>query len=130
MKVQDDMNALPKAQALSKGFAKAKAAAKLFLFALMLTVLGCLATVSDGFAAPPVARLAHSAVVQVDWQYPQQLPRRFRNHCAVQIFSGRPYCSDHCGFDSQFYFCSQQSFGCCRVGFGYCDWSGLLRCAP
>ena len=44
--------------------------------------------------------------------------------------AGRPYCSDHCGFDYQFYFCSRDSFGCCRIGFGYCDWNGLLRCHP
>lgn len=67
-------------------------------------------------------------LIQVDWQVPQSLPRRFRNHCANDPFSGRPYCSDHCGSDYQFYFCSRHSFGCCRVGFGYCDWTGLLRC--
>ena len=69
-------------------------------------------------------------LVQVDWQGPLSLPPRFRNHCAVDVLTGRPYCSDHCGFNYQFYFCSHQSFGCCRVGYGYCDWTGLLRCAP
>jgi hypothetical protein len=68
------------------------------------------------------------SLIQVDWQVPQSLPRRFRNHCGYDPFSGRPYCSDHCGADYQFYFCSRHSFGCCRVGFGYCDWTGLLRC--
>jgi hypothetical protein len=77
-----------------------------------------------------VAPAVDVPVIQVDWQAPQSLPRRFRNHCASDPFSGRPYCSDHCGSDYQFYFCSRQSFGCCRVGFGYCDWSGLLRCHP
>lgn len=110
MKVLDDMKALA--------------------LTLAVAVLGCLAAASISFAAPPMAPLPRTPIIQVDWQYPWQLPRRFRNHCAVHIFSGRPYCSDHCGFDDQFYYCSPQSFGCCRVGFGYCDWSGLLRCAP
>jgi hypothetical protein len=25
-------------------------------------------------------------------------------------------------------YCSEASFGCCHVGRGYCDPSGLLRC--
>ena len=54
----------------------------------------------------------------------------FCNHCAYDSFSGRAYCSDHCGFDYQFYYCSPLSYGCCHLGFGYCDWSGLLRCHP
>ena len=58
------------------------------------------------------------------------LPRRFRNHCSYDSYSGRSYCSDHCGFDYQFYYCSPLSYGCCHLGFGYCDWSGLLRCHP
>ena len=69
-------------------------------------------------------------VVRVDWQEPMQLPPRYRNHCRAENFTGRPYCSDHCGIDSQFFYCSQASFGCCRLGHGYCDWDGLLRCAP
>jgi hypothetical protein len=32
-----------------------------------------------------------------------------------------PCCSDHCGSDYQFYYCSEASFGCCRIG------GGLLR---
>jgi hypothetical protein len=69
-------------------------------------------------------------VIQVDWQEPLSLPRRFRNHCFNDAFNGRPYCADHCGPGYQIYFCSPQSFGCCRLGFGYCDWNGLLRCHP
>jgi hypothetical protein len=68
--------------------------------------------------------------MRADWQVPRALPPRFRNHCAYDRFSGRPYCSDHCGFEYQFYYCSHRSFGCCRLGFGYCDWNGLLRCHP
>jgi hypothetical protein len=111
MKARDDM----------KGFGLAPA------FAL----LGFLATASVGVAASPiVSPPLHPPVIQVDWQGPLSLPPRFRNHCAIDTFSGRPYCSDHCGFDYQFYYCSRQSFGCCRIGFGYCDWNGLLRCHP
>jgi hypothetical protein len=98
--------------------------------ALAFAVLGCLAVTSVGLAAPPIASPPRIAVIQADWQGPLSLPRRFRNHCAIDTFSGRPYCSDHCGFDYQFYYCSPPSFGCCRIGFGYCDWSGLLRCHP
>jgi hypothetical protein len=68
-------------------------------------------------------------LVAVDWQYPQALPRAFRNHCHFDG-EGRFYCSNHCGLDYQFYYCTPASFGCCRPGFGYCDWNGHLRCAP
>ena len=79
-------------------------------------------------AAPAAGPLSASPVVHADWQGPLSLPPRFRNHCAIDSASGRPYCSDHCGFEYQFYYCTQLSFGCCRIGFGYCDWRGLLRC--
>jgi hypothetical protein len=65
-----------------------------------------------------------------DWQGPAELPRRYRNHCSFDVTHGRYYCSNHCGFDYQFYYCSQGSFGCCRIGVGYCGWDGLLRCRP
>jgi hypothetical protein len=73
---------------------------------------------------------APTGIVRVDWQTPLQLPRRFRNHCAVENFTGRPYCSNHCGNDYQFYYCSQVSFGCCHIGRGYCQRGELLRCTP
>jgi hypothetical protein len=83
------------------------------------------------FAAPTAPAVPPPSLVQqVDWQTPGQLPRRLRNHCAYDVESGRPYCSDHCGFNYQVYACSPGSFGCCRPGFGYCDWRGLLRCHP
>jgi hypothetical protein len=69
-------------------------------------------------------------LIRVDWQDPQSLPPRFRNHCTYENFTGRPYCSNHCGADYQFYFCSLDSFGCCHLGHGYCDFNGLLRCHP
>jgi hypothetical protein len=85
--------------------------------------------------SPPGARafeILHSGdgIVRVDWQYPAQLPRLFRNHCSYQYFDGRPYCSSHCGADYQFYYCTEISSGCCHLGRGYCDWRGALRCHP
>ncbi len=68
-------------------------------------------------------------VVRVDWQDPRLLSRRFRNHCTTDGW-GRPYCENHCGRGYEFYFCSSESFGCCHVGYGYCDWHGHLRCHP
>ncbi len=94
---------------------------------LACAALACLAWASVADAAG-VRAPARGLLVRADWQSPQALPRRFRNHCLFD--RGRLYCSDHCGFGYQFYYCSRRSFGCCRVGFGYCDWSGLLRCAP
>jgi hypothetical protein len=95
---------------------------------LALAVPALLASASL-FPAAAWVRLPPSGPrVEVDWQSPQLLPPRFRNHCVYG--RGRFYCSDHCGFDYQLYYCSRESFGCCRVGFGYCGWDGLLRCAP
>lgn len=73
----------------------------------------------------PLAR----PLIAADWQAPLSLPRRLRNHCHFDG-EGRFYCSNHCGLDYQIYFCSPASFGCCRPGYGYCDWKGHLRCAP
>jgi hypothetical protein len=95
-----------------------------------------LAFMSSASAAPAVETSftpVGSLVVPVnwlDWQGPDQLPPRFRNHCTVENFTNRPYCSDHCGADYQFFFCSPASFGCCHLGHGYCDWNGVLRCHP
>jgi hypothetical protein len=61
---------------------------------------------------------------------PESLPPHFRNHCTFDVIRGRWSCSNHCGLDYQFYFCSPASFGCCHPGYGYCDWNGSLRCAP
>jgi hypothetical protein len=97
---------------------------------ITLVLLATLAIVDVGYRAPISRPATADAIIQVDWQGPLSLPPRLRNHCATDVFSGRPYCSDHCGFQYQVYYCSPQSFGCCRVGFGYCDWNGLLRCHP
>jgi len=69
-------------------------------------------------------------LIRVDWQDPNSLPPHFRNHCSFDVNHGRWSCSNHCGIDYQFYFCSPASFGCCHPGYGYCDWNGSLRCAP
>jgi hypothetical protein len=69
-------------------------------------------------------------LTRVDWQEPTSLPPHFRNHCSFDVNHGRWSCSNHCGLDYQFYFCSPASFGCCHPGYGYCDWNGSLRCAP
>ena len=95
-----------------------------------LALTGGIVGMSPCGAAPGTGRLPASPVVEADWQGPPALPPRFRNHCAIDAASGRPYCSDHCGFEHQFYYCTQKSFGCCRIGFGYCDWRGQLRCNP
>jgi hypothetical protein len=99
---------------------------KTFALAVLFCVVWCCACP----AAEDVVLPEGAALMRIDWQEPQQLPRRFRNHCANDSVSGRRYCSDHCGHEYQFYVCSRQSFGCCRISFGYCDWRGLLRCHP
>jgi len=83
----------------------------------------CAGTVSEALPA-------RGSVILVDWQYPQSLPPRYRNHCSSEYFTGRPYCSNHCGSDYQFFYCSEGSFGCCHLGRGYCDINGVLRCSP
>ncbi len=103
---------------------------KTLFFAFALAALGGFATASAAPAAAPVALSSAATLLRVDWQDPQALPRHLRNHCYTDTFSGRPYCSDHCGAEYQVYSCSPHSFGCCRVGYGYCDWNGLLRCHP
>lgn len=96
---------------------------------LAFAFLACLAG-NTIVAAPIIPVPTPKLVIRADWQEPQSLPRRLRNHCGGDVFSGRPYCSDHCGFGYQVYYCSRVSFGCCRLGFGYCDWRGVLRCSP
>jgi hypothetical protein len=100
------------------------------LKALALAVLAAAVSAPAARAGEMNISPASGLVVRVDWQAPEQLPPRFRNHCTVENFTSRPYCSDHCGIDYQFYFCSEASFGCCHLGHGYCDWNGVLRCHP
>ena len=98
--------------------------------AVTLALLTCVCWTSacraGGADMAPTAGL----YIHADWQEPSFLPPRFRNHCTFENFTGRPYCSDHCGSDYQVFYCSEGSFGCCRLGHGYCDFNGLLRCSP
>ncbi len=97
--------------------------------AAMLAGLAHAGTIAVGPARLGDATGARAPVVRVDWQDPQLLPPRFRNHCTSDGW-GRPYCENHCGRGYAFYFCSPDSFGCCHIGYGYCDWHGHLRCHP
>ena len=54
------------------------------------------------------------------------LPRQNQNHCGYHF--GHFVCADHCGADYQVYSCSKLSTGCCRIGYGYCDGAGHVRC--
>jgi hypothetical protein len=97
----------------------------------MLAAVLCLLVIASPTArAFEIVRPGDDGFTRADWQYPPQLPPRFRNHCTFEYFDGRPYCSNHCGIDYQFYYCSEISFGCCHLGRGYCDWRGALRCHP
>lgn len=109
-----------------KDFARTTA----LFWTLALALLAAGGPAAATMPAVPALATSSSAIVHADWQEPRDLPRRFRNHCSIDTFTRRSYCSDHCGFDYQFFYCSPGSFGCCRVGFGYCDWSGQLRCHP
>ena len=62
------------------------------------------------------------------WAAMPSLPRRHQNHCGYR--DGHYVCADHCGVDYQIYYCSRTATGCCRVGHGYCDDTGKLRCSP
>jgi hypothetical protein len=95
-----------------------------------LAVLASIAWASVCAAGEPGYSPLNRLLLQSDWQDPSDLPRRFRNHCSFDVTHARYYCSDHCGIDYQFYYCSNKSFGCCHIGVGYCDWDGLLRCRP
>ena len=99
-------------------------AVRAFLLGLLLSA----GTVS--FAEADWMNPGSGLLIRTDWQLPEQLPPRFRNHCSWDTWSSRPYCSNHCGVDYQFFSCSPGSFGCCHLGHGYCDWTGHLRCAP
>jgi hypothetical protein len=97
---------------------------------IALALLTTAALPSFAGAGALLASALRRPLVAVDWQGPLSLPPRFRNHCSYSATHGGWYCSNHCGIDYQFYFCTPASFGCCKPGFGYCDWKGHLRCAP
>ena len=83
----------------------------------ILAAILCALLISPSAARPLEMLRPAGGIVRADWQYPLQLPPRFRNHCTYEYFTGRPYCSEI-------------SFGCCHLGRGYCDWRGILRCSP
>jgi len=97
----------------------------LALAALALIITGFACRADDRNYSP-----AEGLLTRVDWQPPWVLPRRLRNHCGYTNGPDDPFCSNHCGVDYQVYQCSKHSFGCCRIGYGYCDYRGVLRCAP
>ena len=96
---------------------------------LTLIALTTFAAAGAAVAAMPQAAPTRVAIL-ADWQYPDWLPQRFRNHCSSDLFTGRQYCAGHCGSGYQFFYCSEGSFGCCHLGRGYCDFHGMLRCSP
>ncbi len=98
--------------------------------ALVSAVLAYVAWAQICAAAASEILPVRGSTVLVDWQYPEVLPPRFRNHCSTEYFTGRPYCADRCGSDYQFFYCSEGAFGCCHLGRGYCDIHGMLRCSP
>ena len=97
---------------------------------IVAALFAFMASASASRAVEIVKLPASSPLIRVDWQTPEQLPPKFRNHCTAENFTNRPYCSNHCGIDYQFFYCSSASFGCCHLGHGYCDWDGHLRCSP
>jgi hypothetical protein len=98
--------------------------------ALLACVAWALACPAAKSAEPSAEPSVDRPVILADWQGPLSLPPQFRNHCSYDRFSHRYLCSNHCGFDYQFYYCQPESFGCCHIGRGYCGWDGLLRCSP
>jgi hypothetical protein len=100
---------------------------KFFAFAVLALIATAPAGLADDLNYSPAVE---GLVTRVDWQPPWTLPPRFRNHCGYSNGPDVPFCSNHCGVDYQFYYCERHSFGCCRIGHGYCDWRGALRCAP
>src|SRR4029077_21287577 len=80
--------------------------------ALAAAVLACAVSASACGAGEMNFTPGGGSMIRVDWQTPEQLPPRFRNHCTLENFTSRPYCSNHCGIDYQFYYCSEASFGC------------------
>ena len=70
---------------------------------LALATLACVLCATAVDAASWARLPAPRVVVEVDWQSPQMLPRRFRNHCVLDADPSRSYCSNHCGFDYQFF---------------------------
>jgi len=56
--------------------------------ALCLFVFSAQAASASLMAGRIVGVRGVDRIVRIDWQYPWQLPRRFRNHCAYEVFNG------------------------------------------
>ena len=106
-----------------------QAAKKYFYLGLLAITLFICSGWNSFSVGTKTSIISDSLVSHIDWQVPSALPVQFRNHCYCDA-RGRYYCSNHCGADYAFYYCSRKSFGCCHVGKGYCDRGGLLRCRP
>jgi len=93
------------------------------------TLLAAMA--ATGAAAEQRAERRQPAAVEQfthSWTALPLLPARLQNHCGTR--GGHFTCADHCGVDFQIYYCSRTATGCCRIGQGYCDSAGKLRCSP
>jgi hypothetical protein len=98
------------------------------LMAIAVVILA-LAPAAAGYERD-AARRYSPAIEQYSysWAALPLLPLRYQNHCGLSY--GHYVCADHCGVDYQVYYCSAAAVGCCRVGLGYCDGAGHLRCMP
>ena len=62
---------------------------------LLLAAIGLVVLIGSAHAGPAASlanldeALGGTATIQVDWQDPAMLPRRFRNHCVADPRSGR-----------------------------------------
>jgi len=86
----------------------------------------CLVVPSLCFANEAAGPVKDASLVFVGSR--QSVRLRSPGHCSYDPTHGYYYCSNHCGADYEFYFCSPRSFGCCHIGVGYCDYLGFLRC--
>jgi len=59
--------------------------------ALCLLCFSAQAASAGWIASTGAAGATRDMIVRVDWQYPWQLPLRFRNHCAYEYFTARPF---------------------------------------
>jgi hypothetical protein len=93
---------------------------------MKIVLLLCLISSSACWADETIEGPAGSLVF-AGWRQSRQA-MRLPNHCSYDPTHGYYFCSNHCGADYEFYVCSPRSFGCCRIGVGYCDYLGFLRC--
>ncbi len=101
----------------------------------MKTLMGVaallVATATAGTAADARVERQYSPAVEqfsYSWAAMPPLPRRLQDHCGY--YNGHFICADHCGANYQVYYCPATASGCCRIGLGYCDVGGRLRCSP